>query len=155
MLELALQQDNDKTPIVDMAKKYNLSQSSMEQLFARLRQSGLVAGRRGRHGGYRLAKAPADITLAEIVASVDDEYGAGRGVRKTASPDDRTVGDAIFDCLSQELYRYLEHVTLDSAMKKSATLDMSSVEIVCRDNMASQTSDNTYAPEALKVAGAA
>ena len=153
MLELALQEERDKTPIVDMAKKYNLSQSSMEQLFARLRQGGLVAGRRGRHGGYRLAKAPQDITLAEIVASVDDEFGKGRGVRSVADPSTRTIGDGVWDCISQELYRYLETITLEHAIQKAKSIDMSSSEIISSDNLAE--SGNAFSAASYRVAGVA
>jgi len=44
MVELATYAGETEMPIVRMAQNYSLSQSSMEQLFARLRRAGLVVG---------------------------------------------------------------------------------------------------------------
>ena len=38
----------------------------------RLRRAGLVEARRGRHGGYRLARPPAEIALQEVLAAQVD-----------------------------------------------------------------------------------
>jgi Rrf2 family protein len=40
-------------------------------ILAELRRAGLVRSRRGRTGGYTLAKSPADISLAEVLRAVD------------------------------------------------------------------------------------
>jgi Rrf2 family protein len=43
----------------------------LEQIFQRLRRAGLVVGKRGPGGGYSLARAPAEITLLEVVEAVE------------------------------------------------------------------------------------
>ena len=45
----------------------------LEHLVQRLRKADLVASRRGAHGGYTLARAPEDITMAEVVAALEGE----------------------------------------------------------------------------------
>jgi Rrf2 family protein len=45
----------------------------LEHLVQRLRKAGLVASRRGAHGGYTLARPPEDITMAEVVAALEGE----------------------------------------------------------------------------------
>lgn len=111
MVELATTDTESETPIVRMAQSYGLSQSSMEQLFARLRRAGLVNGRRGRRGGYRLARPADQITLAEVVGSVDDDYIA-RMTGKGASKAPKKVANPVWECISQKLYSYLEEITL-------------------------------------------
>ncbi len=127
MLELALHGDKSETPIVDMARKYNISQSSMEQLFARLRAASLVTGRRGRRGGYRLARPAQAITIAEIIASVDDEKltpskAEGNDVAGTR----RRVADSVWDSLSRKLYEFLGEITLADVMEKGGEFGVGS-----------------------------
>ena len=118
MLELARHDAKAETPIVDMAKKYNLSQSSMEQLFARLRRSGLVSGRRGRRGGYKLARTAETISVAEIIAAVDDESPAVKGTLavnpSTARQDQANM---VWECLSSRLYKHMGEISLAEAME--------------------------------------
>lgn len=116
MVELAGYAGETEMPIVRMAQNYSLSQSSMEQLFARLRRAGLVAGRRGRRGGYRLARSVDEITVADIVGAVDDEYRprSGRGARAG-----RKGTASAWECVSTRLYDYLAGITLGQIMAES------------------------------------
>ncbi len=43
----------------------------LEQILLQLKNAGYVASERGPDGGYRLAKAPPEINLAEIIRLVD------------------------------------------------------------------------------------
>lgn len=45
----------------------------LEQIFQRLRRAELVTGKRGPGGGYVLSRAPAEITLRDIVEAVEGE----------------------------------------------------------------------------------
>ena len=118
MLELAQRDTKSETPIVDMAKKYNLSQSSMEQLFARLRKSGLVAGRRGRRGGYKLARNADAISVAEIIAAVDDESPAIRNrIALSSAMGNPDKANMVWDCLSNRLYQSMGEISLAEAME--------------------------------------
>ncbi len=123
MMELAAQESNGETPIVDMARKYSLSQSSMEQLFAKLRRSGLVAGRRGRRGGYRLTRRPEQITVAEIIGAVDDEQQA-RNVHSTYESLglDANASDVAWDTISQRIYQFLGGITLAEIMETDGAM---------------------------------
>jgi Rrf2 family protein len=53
----------------------------LENILATLRKAGIVASRRGTDGGYWLARAADEITVAEIVRAVDGPLAAVRGVR--------------------------------------------------------------------------
>ncbi|MEA2739376.1 MAG: Rrf2 family transcriptional regulator, iron-sulfur cluster assembly transcription factor [Acetobacteraceae bacterium] len=57
--------------VADIAQRQQLSQSYLEQLFGKLRRANLVRSARGPGGGYRLARPPAEIAIADIVAAVD------------------------------------------------------------------------------------
>lgn len=53
----------------------------LEHILLDLKHAGLVASQRGAEGGYRLARTPAEITLAEIIRAVEGPLANVRGVR--------------------------------------------------------------------------
>ncbi|MGG5819549.1 Rrf2 family transcriptional regulator [Falsiroseomonas sp. HW251] len=64
--------------LAEIAQAQHLSLAYLEQLFGPLRRAGLVTSARGPGGGYRLAKAPQEITVSEIVLAVDEPIQATR-----------------------------------------------------------------------------
>jgi Rrf2 family transcriptional regulator, iron-sulfur cluster assembly transcription factor len=64
--------------LAEIAASQQLSLSYLEQLFARLRRAGLVASARGPGGGYRLARDSDRISIAAILAAVDEPIRATR-----------------------------------------------------------------------------
>jgi len=64
--------------LAEIAASQQLSLSYLEQLFAKLRRSGLVASARGPGGGYRLARDSDRIPIAAIIAAVDEPIRATR-----------------------------------------------------------------------------
>jgi Rrf2 family iron-sulfur cluster assembly transcriptional regulator len=64
--------------LAEIAARQQLSLSYLEQLFGKLRRAGLVASARGPGGGYRLSRGSDGITIADIVAAVDEPIHATR-----------------------------------------------------------------------------
>lgn len=83
MLELAVRYADPKpVRLTEITDKHAIPQRFLVQILIDLRNDGLVTSARGQYGGYRLAKSPEDVTLADIVGAVD---GLGE-------PDARTAG---------------------------------------------------------------
>lgn len=57
--------------VEDLARKEGLSANFLLQILNDLRRAGLVASRRGKLGGYILARPSGEITLRDIVEAVD------------------------------------------------------------------------------------
>ena len=55
MIDLTLHAQNKPTSLADISGRQSISLSYLEQLFSKLRQSGLVTSVRGPGGGYHLA----------------------------------------------------------------------------------------------------
>jgi Rrf2 family protein len=66
LLELAIDYEKGPLQIKTIAERENISNKYLKQLIAILKSAGLVLSVRGPKGGYILAKAPKDITLAEV-----------------------------------------------------------------------------------------
>lgn len=71
MLELALQYGSGTMSLKDIAKKQHLSETYLEQLVAHLRKAELVHSIRGAQGGYELSRKPEEITVGEIIRTLE------------------------------------------------------------------------------------
>lgn len=71
MFELSLTQNSGPVPLKYIAKKQNISDQYLEQIFSSLKKSGLVKSVRGAQGGYLLAKEPQDITVGDILVVLE------------------------------------------------------------------------------------
>ncbi len=77
LLSLALHGADDPTSVRDIAERTALPQPYLEQILLALKGAGLVRSKRGVGGGYVLAHAPEQITLAQIVSAVDGPIVVG------------------------------------------------------------------------------
>jgi Rrf2 family iron-sulfur cluster assembly transcriptional regulator len=81
MIDLALREGGQPTPLIELAQRHGISLSYLEQVFAKLRQNGLVQSTRGPGGGYTLGFRGAEVTVADIVLAIeeDDVLAMGNG----------------------------------------------------------------------------
>ena len=75
LTELGRVRGDTPVPIAELARRRDIPVQFLEQLFAVLRRAGLLRSQRGVKGGYLFAKAPADITVLEIVELLDGPLG--------------------------------------------------------------------------------
>ena len=97
MVDLASQPPGTVVPIKDIAQREQIPVKFLEQILLTLRNAGLLRSRMGLNGGYSLAKAPADITLGQIIRILDGPLAPIRCVSQTAyeacaCPDEKTCG---------------------------------------------------------------
>ncbi|MBX3584136.1 MAG: Rrf2 family transcriptional regulator [Rhizobiaceae bacterium] len=55
----------------DIAAKNNIPKKFLDAILGELRNAGFVQSRKGKEGGYRLAKAPSDIKIGHVVRVLD------------------------------------------------------------------------------------
>ncbi|MEM9248916.1 MAG: Rrf2 family transcriptional regulator [Pseudomonadota bacterium] len=120
LVDLALSKDTDGSPslvtLADISKRQNISLHYLEQLFVRLRRTGLVESVRGPGGGYRLAKAPSEIRVADVLEAVDETMSAlhkGAGAKGAQSGSRaQSLTNRVWEGLSAQVYVYLHQVRL-------------------------------------------
>lgn len=71
MVNIARKFDRGATSVVDIARKEGISVTYLEQLMNRLRRDGLVRSVRGPKGGYVLSKSPDEITVRDVVKTLE------------------------------------------------------------------------------------
>lgn len=103
-------------PLAEIAKRQQISLSYLEQLFARMRRAGLVAGVRGPGGGYRLAKPAHDTAIAEIVAAVNEPIKATLckegSMTSCMGQEGRCIAHGLWVALGDHIHGFLASVTL-------------------------------------------
>lgn len=83
MYDLALTYESGPQPLKAIAERQSVPEAYLEQLMAPLRREGLVKSVRGAQGGYLLARPPSEITVGQVLRTLEGEL-------------------AIIDCLIEE-----------------------------------------------------
>ncbi len=74
LIQLAGWHGREEWPHIDtLAAIEEIPANYLVQILNDLRAAGIVNSRRGKQGGYILARAPADISLLQIVCAIDGE----------------------------------------------------------------------------------
>ena len=71
LMMLAEQPTDDLVLIADIAERENIPRKFLEAILVELRRHGLLFAKRGKSGGYRLARPPGDITFGEVIRLMD------------------------------------------------------------------------------------
>lgn len=66
-IDLGEQYENGFISLKDIAERKEISKKFLEQIVPAYKSTGLLLGNRGNQGGYKLAKAPNQIYLSEII----------------------------------------------------------------------------------------
>jgi Rrf2 family iron-sulfur cluster assembly transcriptional regulator len=120
MADLAKHESTDPVPLSAVAQRQHISLAYLEQLFLRLRRAGLVSSERGRAGGYRLGRAAASITVAEIMAAVEEGTRMTRCAGEEGMPclpGERCLTHGLWDALGERIGEFLGSVTLKDVLE--------------------------------------
>ncbi|MDJ0741291.1 MAG: Rrf2 family transcriptional regulator [Gammaproteobacteria bacterium] len=128
MLDLALNGTQGPVTLADISENQSISLSYLEQLFAALRSKGLVRGVRGPGGGYYLGREADTITVADIICAVDEwvEYTRSSAYRGSKDAQPQTTR-ALWDDLSEQIFDFLDDITLSSLVVRGAERATASV----------------------------
>lgn len=122
IVELAGREKNVPVALADLAASQEITVPYLEQIFAKLKHSGLVKSVRGPGGGYVLAKPAATLNIAEIVEAVEESmkmtrceaHGGGCMASKT-----RCMTHHLWEGLEAQMHNYLSNVTIDDVRHRN------------------------------------
>ena len=115
MLDLAVHEGQGPISLAEISDRQGISLSYLEQLFAKLRRSELVASVRGPGGGYHLNRRSDDIYVAQIVDSVDENVDATRcGGRADCQQGETCLTHELWTDLSDQIHQFLSGIDLAS-----------------------------------------
>lgn len=101
-------------PVADIAEALEVPRNYLSKILHQLAQRGVLVSERGPHGGFRLAVAPADIKLVEIVDPAESRVPQRDCLlgRPVCSDDTPCAAHAHWRELSDALERFLQETTL-------------------------------------------
>jgi Rrf2 family protein len=112
MLELASHYGSAQpTRLRTIAELHGIPARFLVQILLQLKNAGLVRSTRGSSGGFQLARDPALITLADILAAMDNLPAVSLPAVSPRTPSARVLGDT-WGKLARRQRRLLESITL-------------------------------------------
>jgi len=114
MIDLALRQQSGPVTLAAISQRQQISLSYLEQLFGKLRRHHLVESTRGPGGGYSLGRKAEDITVADIILSVDEPIDATHcgGKENCHGGDSRCMTHDLWASLNAKMVEFLDSVSL-------------------------------------------
>lgn len=117
MIEMVLQAEHAPASLQLFMQRLRLSRSRAERLLLRLRHEGLVKAVRGPCGGYVLARAAADIRVADIVRAVQPLEEEAVSGKPAPSAEQRSAA-ALWRDMEAMLGDWLEAVSLQDLVEQ-------------------------------------
>jgi Rrf2 family iron-sulfur cluster assembly transcriptional regulator len=125
LLDMAQHYDEGPTQLGDIARRQGVSVKYLEQIIIPLKKAHYIKSVRGPKGGHILTRAPEEITVAEIVAVLED------GTSLVECIADTTVCDRANNCptrliwkeASEAMFSKLQEITLADLVKQAHSLE--------------------------------
>ena len=121
LADIALQPADSLVSLGDISKRQDVSLPYLEQLFVKLRRSGLVESVRGPGGGYRLGKLASEIRVVDILTAVDEKVDAmhkGAGASGALSGSRaQSLTNRLWEGLSAHVYVFLHQTRLSDVIQ--------------------------------------
>lgn len=123
MIDLAEHYNEGFITLKDISARQNISKKYLEQIIPFLNRSRLLNANKGHQGGYMLSKAPADITVREILESAEGSLAPVSCMDN--SPNlcekcDECITLPIYQGLYDKVLEYFDGITLEDIIKKNA-----------------------------------
>ena len=123
LVDLAEHADEEYVPLKEIAERQNISKKYLENILKVLVEHGLLAGIKGRGGGYRLTMPPEDYRLGDILRLTEGGLNpvscaadaGGECTRMAACPS-----RPVWQKLDSLINSYLDSVTLADLLNAPA-----------------------------------
>ncbi|KAF0159044.1 MAG: rrf2 family protein [Syntrophaceae bacterium] len=114
MTDLADHNGSNPVLLKDIAKREDISEKYLSLIVIPLRGAGLIQSIRGAHGGYRLTRKPAEITMLDVLSALEGEICLVDCVKDTKRCSRISICSTrdIWDILGQKISETLGSVTL-------------------------------------------
>ncbi len=124
MLDIAVNQSNHPITLAMISDRQDISLSYLEQIFARLKKSGLVLSARGPGGGYRLSREADEISISQIVLAMNEVMDPRKCQgREDCQNGERCLSHHLWSDLSEMIDGFLKGITLQQLIENRVVLE--------------------------------
>ncbi len=120
MIDIADSDSDQPISLVTISERQKISLSYLEQIFSRLKKSGIVESVKGPGGGYILKRNRKEITIDEIIKATGEPIKMTRcsNVKKSCiSTNTKCKTHHLWNGLENKIYEYLNSISLEDICK--------------------------------------
>ncbi|MDP2892390.1 MAG: Rrf2 family transcriptional regulator [Bacillota bacterium] len=120
MFELAAVFGHGHVSIKHISENQGVPEQYLEQLFMLIRKAGLISSVRGAQGGYELARAPAEITVGDIIRALDGPMAPVSCLSESrdaiCGKEDCCVTRLVWQKVQESINRCIDAITLQGML---------------------------------------
>ncbi|MCQ2506095.1 MAG: Rrf2 family transcriptional regulator [Lachnospiraceae bacterium] len=124
MIDLAQHYNTGYVTLKDISERQNISKKYLEQIIPFLNRSNLLIANKGHMGGYKLGKAPSQITVRDILESAE-----GSLTPVSCMDNNPNLCEKCAECLTLPIYqglydvviKYFDSITLEDIISRQVT----------------------------------
>ena len=127
LIEMAGRTDGAPVSAEELGRLQEIPHGFLQAILADLRRSGVVVSQRGQSGGWRLNRAPEEISVADVIRAVDGPLVSVYGLRPEAVSYNQSAAvlQHVWIAARRSLRDVFEEVTLahmsDGKLPKAVT----------------------------------
>ncbi len=121
MLEIIRGNGSEYVSLGHVSEQTGISRRYLDQVAASLKQAGLLSGRAGKGGGYKLARPPTEIRLDQIIEATVGRLNIVDCVRspETCMKSDGCDCRPLYVLINERILGVLEEITLEEMASQS------------------------------------
>lgn len=125
--DLALHYGEGPIPLKNISERQNLSDPYLEQLIAILRKDGLVTSVRGAQGGYMLSRHPSEISVGDILRSLEGPMAPAECVLddydKECIKSDYCVTRVLWEKIMDSIDKVIDSISLQDMVEDNEKIE--------------------------------
>lgn len=114
---IAENQDKGYISVSEISEKLNLSENYLEQLVRMLKKDSLIKSSRGPKGGYKINKNLDEITIGQILRSLEGDMTTSECVSGKVNCDEKCDAYDLFTKLDYLINSAIDSITLENIVK--------------------------------------
>lgn len=126
MLDLAEHNTGEYMPLMDIAKRQEISEKYLESIVAVLSKNDFLISLRGKGGGYRLARQPEEYTVGSILKITEGSFAPVACLEKTPNRCERAAHCKtlkMWEGLQKLIEDYFEDITIQDLLDSNSGAD--------------------------------
>ena len=121
LIDMAEHQTEEYIPLKEIAARQEISEKYLESIVKTLVKGQVLEGVRGKGGGYRLKRAPAQYRVGDILRLMEGSLAPVACLESGASPCERAAECrtlSLWSGLNDVINQYLDQFTLEDLLQK-------------------------------------
>lgn len=113
VLYLAMRYSCDKVSVKEISEEEDISKRYLEQIFAVLKNGGIISSIKGTKGGYFLSRKPSEITVGEVLRLLEGDLTVIETSENfDASNIEYTINNKVWQKINKAISEVVDEITL-------------------------------------------